>query len=179
MYVANTEIIQYGLKGYNAMVFCVLNITLRISLWITHSVFYSHLINTIVWAASIVSGRYCQCTKQYTILARVSLLLKLSMTWITEPSSARVCGRVKRIRDHLEVWINLKPMSVYTHQKGIFSALLDLCEGNTWGTGRFPSQRQVTRSFDIFFALCPNKRLNETVQTYVIWDAIARIMTSL
>ena len=32
-----------------------------------------------------------------------------------------------------------------------FSALLALCAGNSPVTGEFPSQRPVTRSFDIFF----------------------------
>ena len=31
-----------------------------------------------------------------------------------------------------------------------FSALLALCAGNSQVTGEFPSQRPVTRSFDIF-----------------------------
>ena len=54
-----------------------------------------------------------------------------------------------------------------------FSALLAVCEEVTGG---FPSQRPVTRSFDIFFDL----RLNEqTIVAPVIWDAIALIMTPL
>ena len=44
---------------------------------------------------------------------------------------------------------------------GIFSPLLDLCEGNTPVTGGFPSQRPVTRSFDVFFDLRLNKRLSK------------------
>ena len=32
-----------------------------------------------------------------------------------------------------------------------FSALLALCAGNSPVTGEFPSQRPVTRSFDVFF----------------------------
>ena len=39
-----------------------------------------------------------------------------------------------------------------------FSALLALCEGNPPVTGGFPSQRPVTRSFDVFFNLRLNKR---------------------
>ena len=39
-----------------------------------------------------------------------------------------------------------------------FYALLALCEGNPPVTGRFPSKRPVTQSFDIFFDLCLNKR---------------------
>ena len=55
-----------------------------------------------------------------------------------------------------------------------FSALLALCAGNSPVTGEFPTQRPVTRSFDIFFDLHQNKRLR-----LVIWDAISPIMTSL
>ena len=37
------------------------------------------------------------------------------------------------------------------HQMETFSELLDLCAGNWLVTGEFPSQRPVTRSFDVFF----------------------------
>ena len=59
-----------------------------------------------------------------------------------------------------------------------FSALLALCEGNSPVNGEIPSQRPVSRSFDIFFDLCLNKRLNKH-EVMVIWDAIAPIVTSL
>ena len=39
-----------------------------------------------------------------------------------------------------------------------FSALLSLCAGNPPVAGEFPTQRPVTRSFDVFFDLCLNKR---------------------
>ena len=42
-----------------------------------------------------------------------------------------------------------------------FSALLALCVENSSGTGKFPTQRPVTRSFDVFFELRLNKRLSE------------------
>ena len=42
-----------------------------------------------------------------------------------------------------------------------FSTLLVLCEGNPPVTGGFPSQRPVTRSFDVFFDLRLNKRLGK------------------
>ena len=42
-----------------------------------------------------------------------------------------------------------------------FSALPDLYAGNSPVTGEFPSQRPVTRSFDIFFDLQLNNRLNK------------------
>ena len=42
-----------------------------------------------------------------------------------------------------------------------FSASLALCGGNSPVIGEFPSQRPVTRSFDVFFDLRLNKRLSK------------------
>ena len=42
-----------------------------------------------------------------------------------------------------------------------FSALLAICAGNSPVTGEFPTQRPVTRSFDVFFDLHLNKRLRK------------------
>ena len=52
-------------------------------------------------------------------------------------------------------------LSWWRHQMETFSALLAFCEGNPPVTGGFPSQRPVTRSFDIFFDLRRNKRLSK------------------
>ena len=41
----------------------------------------------------------------------------------------------------------------WRHQMETFSALLALCAGNSPVPGEFPSQRPVTRSFDVFFDL--------------------------
>ena len=43
----------------------------------------------------------------------------------------------------------------------IFSALLAICAGNSPVTGEFPTQRPVTRSFDVYFDLRPNERLSK------------------
>ena len=59
-----------------------------------------------------------------------------------------------------------------------FSALLAPCEGNPPETGGFRSQRPVTRSFGIFFDLRLRKDWAK-IETPVIWDAVALIMTSL
>ena len=42
-----------------------------------------------------------------------------------------------------------------------FSTLLAMCAGNSPVTGEFPSQRAVTRGFDVFFDLCLNKLLGK------------------
>ena len=42
-----------------------------------------------------------------------------------------------------------------------FSALLAIFAGNSSVSGEFPAQRPVTRSFDVVFDLCLNKRLSK------------------
>ena len=49
----------------------------------------------------------------------------------------------------------------WRHQMEAFSALLVLCAGNSPITGEFPSQRPVTRTFDVFFDLRLSKRLSK------------------
>ena len=55
-------------------------------------------------------------------------------------------------------WI---PLNMMTSSNGnIFRVTGPLC-GEFTGPGEFPTQRPVTRSFDVFFHLCLNKRLNK------------------
>ena len=49
----------------------------------------------------------------------------------------------------------------WRHQMETISALLALCARNSPVTGEFPSQRPGTRSFDVFFDLRLNKRLDK------------------
>ena len=58
-------------------------------------------------------------------------------------------------------------VSWWLHQMETFSALLALCAGNSPVTGEFPSQRPVTRRFDVCFDLRLNKRLSK--QTWGWW----------
>ena len=53
------------------------------------------------------------------------------------------------------------PSTWWQHQMEIFSALLALCAGNSPVTGEFPSERPVTRSFDVSFDLRLNKRFSK------------------
>ena len=82
--------------------------------------------------------------------------------------SLRVQTRVERIRQTESRVFVLMPQrclvaaeSWWRHHMETFSALLALCAGNSPVTGEFLSQRPVTRSFDIFFHLCLNKRLSK------------------
>ena len=60
-----------------------------------------------------------------------------------------------------QLWLFLHqtwtPMAWWRHRMETFSVLLALCAV----TGGFPSQRPVTRSFDVFFDLHLNKRLSK------------------
>ena len=47
----------------------------------------------------------------------------------------------------------------WRQQMETFSTLLAICAGNSPVPGEFPTQRPVTRSFDVYFDLRPNKRL--------------------
>ena len=70
-----------------------------------------------------------------------------------------VCSKditIKQVKNLLKLLF-----SWWRHQMETFSALLDLCAGNSPVTGEFPSQRPVTRSLDIFFDLHLNKRLSK------------------
>ena len=49
----------------------------------------------------------------------------------------------------------------WRHQMETFSRLLAFCAGNSPVTGEFPSQRPVTRIFDVFFDLRLNQWLNK------------------
>ena len=51
--------------------------------------------------------------------------------------------------------------ALWRHQMEAFSALLAIWAGNSPVPGEFPAQRPVTRIFDIFFDLRPNKRLSK------------------
>ena len=51
--------------------------------------------------------------------------------------------------------------SWWRHQMETFSALLAICAGNSPVTGKFPTQRPVARSLDVFFDMHLNKRLSK------------------
>ena len=55
----------------------------------------------------------------------------------------------------------------WRHQMETFSTLLAICAENSPVPGEFPAQRPVTRSFDVFFDLRPNKRLGK--QSWSWW----------
>ena len=53
------------------------------------------------------------------------------------------------------------PNTWWRHQMETFSALLAICAENSPVPGEFSTQRPVTRSFDVYFDLQPNKGLSK------------------
>ena len=90
-----------------------------------------------------------------------SLFMQIILsTWMSFKASYNIAvsnelyGKNNRARKGLTVtW--------WRHQMETFSVLLAICAGNSPVTGEFPAQRPVTRSFDVFFDLRPNKRLSK------------------
>ena len=70
-------------------------------------------------------------------------------------------------------------LSWVRHEMETFSALLALREGNVPVIGGFPSQRPVSRTELWCFLFVHEQRAEQTIESPVIWDAIAFIMTSL
>ena len=99
------------------------------------------------WYNHVKRGTKTDCIylMGYTVLWRVVVFAAL-----TPPvrSTARLDS----------LWVK-RSMTWWRHQMETFSALLAFCAGNSPVTGEFPSQRPVTRSFDVFFDLRPNKGL--------------------
>ena len=65
------------------------------------------------------------------------------------------------------IWDEFRPIVIvrkspwWRHEMETFSALLSICAGNSPVPGEFPTQRRVTRSFDVYFDLRQNKRLSK------------------
>ena len=68
-------------------------------------------------------------------------------------------GAPKRMSDPCLIYGSL--LSWWRYQMETFSALLAICSGNSPAPGEFPTQRPVTRSFDVFFDLRLNTRLRK------------------
>ena len=81
----------------------------------------------------------------------------LGYTVTTSYNSGCQCEIGKR---NGRLWMKME-LSWWRHQMETFSALLALCAGKSPVPSDFPAQRPVTRSFDVFYDLRPNKRLNK------------------
>ena len=92
----------------------------------------------------------CAATGEHLRGKVIAIKLKTIYRWL----SARL--------QQFNIWTNHGLVcSWWRHQVETFSALLAICAENSPVPGEFPTQRPVTRSFDVYFDLRPNKRLSK------------------
>ena len=69
--------------------------------------------------------------------------------------------KIRALRTYNHTFALATRYTWWRHQMETFSAWLAFCARNSPVTGEFPSQRTVTRSFDVFFDLRLNRHLNK------------------
>ena len=97
-----------------------------------------------------------------TYIVWLTIYTKIHKTWLESDISESTILPHKATTASLwnTIWPTLSFKCMMTSSNEKISALLNLCEGNPSVTGGFPSQRPVTRSFDVFFDLCLNGWVN-------------------
>ena len=108
----------------------------------------------------------------YIIIIIIIIIIIKSEVWLIchclrLGNETMVCAVCLFILWTAVVWFVMMIDTWWCHQMETFSALLALCAGNSPVTGEFPSQRPVTRSFDVFFDLRRTKRLSK--QSWGCW----------
>ena len=127
--------------------FCLLIDRIRVSTtkWMTRIMVSSAFILFIQGRASMKrkfhARHFCMTG---ALMSGVSRVLSYS-------AAALWCFYVNRTTCRINTW--------WRHQMETFSALLAICAGNSSVPGEFPTQRPVTQSFDVYFDLHPNKRV--------------------
>ena len=85
-----------------------------------------------------------------------------NVTWCHVTNYRQIdCFGFNRLATTTASLFHITVHSWWRDQMETFSALLARCPGNSPVTREFPAQRPVTRSFDVFFDLRPNKRLSK------------------
>ena len=87
--------------------------------------------------------------------------LILPVTNMIYKSSSRYLKSDNNQTNNDEVILCGMVIAWWRHQMETFSALLAFYAGNSPVPGEFPTQRPVTRSFDVTFDLRPNKPLSK------------------
>ena len=139
---------------------------------------YDHDINIFKarWVSVTLTCWYYLCcrdfiiTKTVTIARHGRIMSKLGVT------SKLPC-------QFIEAWWCIEASENWVpwwrHQIETFSTLLAICAGNSPVADEFPSQRPVTRSFDVFFDLHLNKRLSKQSRGRWFVDADMLILSLL
>ena len=110
------------------------------------------------------SYQYRNSHNKYKMVSRLSHLYNRStLTWkdclYIEMGSWPLHGMISSL--NYKFFYDFWMQTWWHHQMETFSALLDLCAGNSLVIGEFLAQRPVTQSFDVFFDMRLNERLSK------------------
>ena len=131
---------------------------------------YGETLNTLIRFLSPLYCIYLECFHLYVVDCNIGLVqlmgwdqlcnkpLTKAMGFVFELDLTGQGGRDKKYLSSCSIGTEA---SRWRHQMETISALLAICEWNPPVTSGFPSQRPVTRSFDVFFDPHMNKRLNK------------------
>ena len=110
----------------------------------------------IAWALCDIALRYMpqNLTNEKSTLVQV-------IAWCRQATSRYLSQCQSRFMSPCGITRPKWVVSWWRHQMETFSVLLALCVGNSPVPGEFPTQRPVTRSFDVFFDLHTNKGLSK------------------
>ena len=129
---------------------------------------YTNLIE-IEFAEIIYTHPRWRKLSQIQLYQSITLWYKRDKETPSGMDDIRILVLMKVVRRYWRVMCLIAPCGLestwWRHQMETFSTLLAFCAGNSPVTGEFPAQRPVTRSFGVFFDLCPNKWLGKQ------WDA--------
>ena len=141
--------------------------------WISNFISHvtGHVITYPCWIFQLIHGSRMVLSQQTTIIMVAYQCSQVTSTHWKSPAKGSIHWQPKF------KWVATTWTSRWRHQMETFSVLLAFCAGNSPVPSEFPSQRPVTRSFDIFFDLCLNKHLGKQSRRW--WDATGPIMTSL
>ena len=112
------------------------------------------------------AGRLTVCHRTEGIDAGIfSSVTQLHVLWTPRSHWRKFGGKRNNPRIDWHVnrtgcWEAWRP-AMMTQSNGSISAILAICTGNSPVTDEFPSQRPMTRSFDVFFDLRQNKQLSK------------------
>ena len=123
------------------------------------NIFTSLLSYLYIFHIWMICWFYIQCTFiRVAFLAMEANLQSFNIRWLISWVKYATLGSNGNVTCP---WYDMLPPPWWRHQMETFPALLAICAGNSPVTGEFPTQRPVTRSFDVFFELRLNKRLSK------------------
>ena len=111
------------------------------------------------WLYYTAKGMESDYTKICAQIESTSNLLP--QLWDSSGCGNPLLPKIWRSKHIPNIMHTVPALSGWRHQTEIFSALLAICAGNSPVPDEFPAQRPVTRSFDVYFDLRPNKRLSK------------------